>query len=67
MYLPGSAISILLEYLLTFSGKPLLVPCLVRVALRVVDFVLGSCTYRIEPCSVALRAFSLASFRSLSS
>ena len=62
MCLPGSAISILLEYFPTFSGNPLVY--LARAILRVVDRILGSCVCGVEPCLVAAFAFSLASFMS---
>ncbi len=62
--LPGNAVSILLEYFPTFSGNPLVVPCLARAMLRVVDRILGSCVCGVVPCLVAAFAFSLASFMS---
>ena len=63
---PGSAVLILLEYFLIFSGSLLPVSCF-RAMLKVVDRILGSCVCIVAFDLVEFFAFSLASFVSLHS
>ena len=62
--LPGNAMSILLEYFPTFSGKHLVMPRLARVEFSIVDFIPGSSVCGQDPGRVASFAFSLAIFLS---
>ena len=64
MYLPSSAVSILLECLPTFSSKDLVNDRLARAIWRVVDRIPGSWACCITFYWVASLALSLAIFRS---
>ncbi len=65
MCLPDSTISIFLEYFPIFSGKFLVLFCVDRVTLSVIDRIFGSCVCGVAFYRVAVFICFLVSFWSL--